>query len=218
MCSFIRGVILKDFSCYFIELLSKNYIISSLFKDCISELLPILTKIINLSLSSGSFPDHLKEACVRPLLKKPSLDPENLANYRPISNLRFTSKLIERAAMSQLQTYLCENDLHAKMQSAYRPYHSTETALLRVQNDILLALDQRKEAVLVLLDFTAAFDTIDHTHLCHRLSSRFGIRDTALKWFSSYLNNRKQYVLIDTVKSDCHHLGAVFHKALWQGP
>ena len=178
----------------------------SLFKDCISELLPILTNIINLSLSSGSFPDHLKEACVRPLLKKPSLDPENLANYRPISNLRFTSKLIERAAMSQLQTYLCENDLHAKMQSAYRPYHSTETALLRVQNDILLALDQRKEAVLVLLDFTAAFDTIDHTHLCHRLSSRFGIRDTALKWFSSYLNNRKQYVLIDTVKSDCHHL------------
>ena len=108
--------------------------------------------------------------------------------------------------MSQLQTYLCENDLHAKMQSAYRPYHSTETALLRVQNDILLALDQRKEAVLVLLDFTAAFDTIDHTHLCHRLSSRFGIRDTSLKWFSSYLNNRKQSVLIDTVKSDCHHL------------
>ena len=161
---------------------------SSLFKDCISKLWPILTNIINLSLSSGSFPDHLKEACVRPL---PSLDPENLSNYRPISNLRFTSKLIERAATSQLQTYLCENDLHAKMQSAYRPYHSTEIALLRVQNDILLALDQRKEAVLVRLDFTAAFDTIDHTQLCHRLSSRFGIRDTALKWFSSYLNNRK---------------------------
>ena len=58
----------------------------------------------------------------------------------------------------------------------------------------------------MLLDFTAAFDTIDHTHLCHRLSSRFGIRDTALKWFSSYLNNRKQSVLIDTVNSDCHHL------------
>ena len=104
---------------------------SSLFKDCISELLPILTNIINLSLSSGSFPDHLKEACVRPLLNKPGLDPEKLANYRPISNLRFTSMLIERAAMSQLQTYLCENDLHAKTQSAYRPYHSTETALLR---------------------------------------------------------------------------------------
>ena len=92
------------------------------------------------------------------------------------------------------------------MQSAYRPYHSTETALLRVQNDILLALDQRKEVVLVLLDFTAAFDTVDHTHLCHRLSSRFSIRDTALKWFSSYLNNRKQSVLIDTVRSYCHHL------------
>ena len=175
---------------------------SSLFKDCIHELLPILTKIINLSLSTGHFPDHLKEACVLPLLKKPSLHPESLANYRPISNLRFISKLIERAAMSQLQTHLCENNLHSKMQSAYRPYHSTETALLRVQNDILLALDQRKEAVLVLLDFTAAFDTIDHNHLCRRLSSRYGIRGTVLKWFSSYLNNRKQSVLINNVNSD----------------
>lgn len=179
---------------------------SSLFKDNLPELLPILTKIVNLSLSTGSFPDHLKEACVLPLLKKPSLDPDDMTNYRPISNLRFTSKLIERAAMSQLQTYLCENSLHAEMQSAYRPHHSTETALLRVQNDILLALDQRKEAVLVLLDFSAAFDIIDHIHLRHRLSSRYGIKGTVLKWFSSYLNNRKQSVLIDNVKSDYHHV------------
>jgi len=104
------------------------------------------------------------------------------------------------------------------MQSAYRPYHSTETALLRVQNDILLALDRRQEAVLVLLDFSAAFDIIDHTHLRNRLSSRFGIKGTALKWFSSYLSNRKQSVLIDNVKSDCHHVSCGVPQGSVAGP
>ena len=179
---------------------------SSVLKECIFELLPIITKIINTSLSSGKFPDHLKEACVLPLLKKLNLDPECLTNYRPISNLRYISKLIERAAVTQLQAYLCENNLHAKMQSAYRPFHSTETALLRVQNDILLALDNKKEAILAMLDFSAAFGTIDHNHLIHRCSSRYEITDTALNWISSYLHNRNQCVLINNVKSDYHHL------------
>ena len=129
-----------------------------------------------------------------------------MTNYRPISNFRYISKLIERAAVTQLQAYLCENNLHAKMQSAYRPFHSTETALLRVQNDILLALDNNKEAILAMLDFSAAFDTIDHNHLIHRFSSRYGITDTALNWISSYLHNRNQCVLINNVKSDYHHL------------
>ena len=92
------------------------------------------------------------------------------------------------------------------MQSAYRPFHITETALLRVQNDILLALDNKKEAILVMLDFSAAFGTIDHNHLIHRFSSRYGITDTALNWISSDLHNRNQCVLINNVKSDYHHL------------
>ena len=179
---------------------------SSVFTNCIPELLPVLTKIINLSLSTGHFPQLFKEACVLPLLKKPNLDPETLANYRPISNLRFVSKLIERSVSTQLQEYLCENNRHSTSQSAYGPFHSTETALLRVQNDILLALDQRKEAVLVLLDFSAAFDTIDHDHLCHRLTSRYGIGGIVRQWFSSYLLNRTQSVLISNVNSDSHNL------------
>ena len=76
--------------------------------------------------------------------------------------------MIERVAVNQLQTYLTYNHLHAPMQSAYRPFHSTETALLKVQNDILTGLDKGKEALLVLLDFSAAFDTIDHTQLINR--------------------------------------------------
>ncbi len=179
---------------------------SSVFKVCVPELLPVLTKMVNLSLSSGHFPVHLKEACVLPLLKKPNLDPESLSSYRPISNLRYISKIIERIAVDQLQAHLCDNNLHAKMQSAYRPFHSTETALLSVQNDILLALDNHQEAVLVLLDFSSAFDTLDHSHLCKRLSSRYGLCHTALKWIVSYLENQNQSVLIDSVKSDCHCL------------
>ena len=131
------------------------------------------------------------------LLKKPLLDPEELKNYRPISNLSFLSKTLERVVSLQLNEYLLTNNLHAKMQSAYRPHYSTETALLRVFNDINLALDQHNEVILVLLDLSSAFDTIDHTILSHRLESRFGLNGTVLKWFKSYLVNRTQSIVID---------------------
>ena len=127
---------------------------SSVFTGCIDELVPTLTKIINQSLSSGYFPAHFKEASVRPLLKKPHLDAEVFSNYRPISRLSFVSKLIERAVVSQIQNYLNENNLYSSAQSAYRAFHSTETALVRVQKDILCALDKKQETILVLLDFS----------------------------------------------------------------
>ena len=88
------------------------------------------------------------------------------------------------------------------MQSAYRTGHSVETALVRVQNDLLRALDDHQEAVLILLDLTAAFDTIDHGIMLNRLSSRYGITGTALAWFESYLNGRTQSVIINNVSSD----------------
>ena len=141
---------------------------ASTFKLCLDALLPVITSTVNSSLSSGVFPDTLKHAHIIPLLKKPGLDPNILSNFRPISNLPFLGKVIERVAVNQLQTYLTYNHLHAPMQSAYRPFHSTETALLKVQNDILTGLDKGKEALLVLLDFSAAFDTIDHTQLINR--------------------------------------------------
>jgi hypothetical protein len=173
-----------------------------LFKMCLSDIVPSITRIVNLSLTSGMFPDTLKHARVVPLLKKQGLDANNQSNYRPISNLAFTGKIIERMAVNQLQDYLTENNLHAPMQSAYRTHHSVETALLRVHNDILSALDVHKEALLVLLDFSAAFDTLDHDQLLHRITARYGIKDNVLQWCSSYLTGRTQSVSIGTASSD----------------
>ena len=174
----------------------------SLFMFLVDDLLPVITKIVNKSLSSGYFPDAYKVARVKPLIKKPSLDREDMTNFRPISNLRFDSKLVERVAVRQLQTYLKDNGLQGNKQSAYREGCSTETALLRVCNDLLQTIDKGDEAVLVLLDFSAAFDTIDHHVLIARLEERYGIGDRALDWFASYLDNRKQAVAIDSMVSD----------------
>ena len=87
------------------------------------------------------------------------------------------------------------------MQSAYRQFSSTETALLRVQNDLLMAIDQRRHALLVLLDYSSAFDTVDHSILLQRLSSRFGITDKALEWIATYLKCRTQSVTVGGVSS-----------------
>ena len=109
-------------------------IITSLVKQCSDELLPIITKIINSSLSAGHFPSSFKTAEVIPLLKKSALDPESLQSYCSVSNLKFISKATEKAAIEQLQHYLTDNDLFPHLQSAYRKHHSCETALLRVLN------------------------------------------------------------------------------------
>ena len=117
---------------------------------------------------------------VTPLIKKPNVDAEDLYNLRPISNLKFISKVVESAAASQIQDDMAVNDLYGNMQSTYRKSHSTESALLRVHNDILRALDQRTDMVLVLLDLSAAFDTVDHRILLTRRSERYGIGEMHL--------------------------------------
>jgi hypothetical protein len=151
---------------------------------------------VNLSLSTGVFPDEMKLALVTPLWKKPSMDPEILGNFRPISNLSFLSKLLERVVARQLIAYLERRSLLVPLQSTYRANHSTETALLKVLNDLLIALDEGKAVVLALLDQSAAFDTIDHAILLDRLTARFGITGCVLAWFKSYLFNRRQSVSV----------------------
>jgi hypothetical protein len=106
-----------------------------LLKDCLDSLLPIITRIVNQSLTESEMPSNLKQSIVVPLLKKPKLDPEVLKNYRPVSNLTFVSKLIEKVVANRLIDHMKKNDLQEPLQSAYRQFHSTETALLRVQND-----------------------------------------------------------------------------------
>ena len=144
----------------------------------------------------------MKRAFVTPLIKKLFLDCEIFKNYRPVSNFFFVSKLIKRIVCVQLVDHLKENYLYEIFQSAYRQLHSTETALLRVQNDILQAVDSEGGAILVLLDPSAAFDTIDHQKLLDLLDYSFGIRGGALRWFKSYLQDRTQTVQIGSSTSE----------------
>lgn len=160
---------------------------------CTDLLLPAIKSMINSSLSIGYFPADWKQALVSPLLKKEGLD-KDFKNLRPVSNLQFVSKLTERAVFDQLQKHLMRFDLYPVLQSAYRKGFSTETALLKVQNDLLMNMNRQQVTLLVLLDLSAAFDTVDHEILLSRLKVSFGIRGTALDWFSSYLSNRHQRI------------------------
>ncbi|XP_072041380.1 uncharacterized protein [Amphiura filiformis] len=133
----------------------------------------------------------LKQAIVTPILKKPNLDWNNLQNYRPVSNIAFIGKLIEKAAIIQINDHMRANELDELCQSAYKEKHSTETALLKVTNDIARAIDDNKAVSLIMLDLSAAFDTIDHDILFSRLELGFGIKGTVLQWFKSYISGRQ---------------------------
>ena len=158
------------------------------------EIAPFLAALFNRSLSTGCFPENYKSAFITPLIKKPGLDPADARSYRPISNLSVVSKLLEQFVARQLHCYLQSSNLLPSSQSAYRPFHSTETAVLRVLSDLLMAVDQGEVAALVLLDLSAAFDTVDHNILLRRLRSTYGFNGAVLKWFQSYLHGRSHYV------------------------
>lgn len=164
-----------------------------LVKASLSSLSPLITDIIHSSLITGVFPLDLKTAVITPILKKSGLDPNDLNNFRPISNLPFISKILEKTVAAQLHAHLAYNDLYEQFQSGFRPLHSTETALLKITNDLLIAADSGLLSILLLLDLTAAFDTISHDILLDRLSS-LGIANIPLHWFRSYLSGRTQFV------------------------
>ncbi|XP_005749552.1 RNA-directed DNA polymerase from mobile element jockey-like, partial [Pundamilia nyererei] len=180
---------------------STDAIPSRLLKQVLDSVGPVLLVLINACLSSGCFPTLFKHAVVQPLLKKPNLDPSILSNYRPISNLPFLSKVLERVVIRQLQSFLDHNSLYEKFQTGFRARHSTETTLLRVFNDLLLTVDSGCAAVLVTLDLTAAFDTVDHNILLSRLEHCVGLKGTVLKFFQSYLDNRSFSVHLGELSS-----------------
>ena len=119
-----------------------------LLKQCIPELLPIITVILNTSLKTGSVPTLFKYVIIRPHLKKSSLDTEELKKYRPVSNLHLMSKVLEKLVARRLEDHMCTNNLYDPLQSAYRSQHSTETAILKIHNDIIEGLDVGKCTVL----------------------------------------------------------------------
>ena len=162
----------------------------------------MITGLINSSLSSGIVPTMFKHALVKPLIKKPSLSSKIMNNYWPVSILPFLSKILEKVVLKQLTEYMTRNNLHGKMQSAYKPGHSTETALLRIQNDLLLDLGKKHGIILILLDLSAAFDTIDHDILLTRLRSLLGVEAAALAWFESYLKLRSSAVCVGSMASE----------------
>jgi hypothetical protein len=166
-----------------------------LLKECKTDLASFLTNLFNKSLAAGEIPSSLKVALITPLLKKPDLNCNDPTNYRPVSNLPFISKLLEKVIASRLTNYLNANNMFPSHQSAYRKSHSTETALLRLLSDLTAAVESGKLALLALLDMSAAFDTVDHNILQQRLDRTYGIRHAALKWITSYLTGRTQSVV-----------------------
>ena len=174
---------------------------TELLKKVLLAIIHLLTKLVNESLQTGEFPDNLKKALVIPLLKKSSLEPIP-RNYRPISNLPFVGKLMERCVIDQLMEHIHANNLMETLQLAYRSHHSTETALLKVKTDICKVMDNHEVMCLVLLDLSAAFDTVDHKILLERLENYFRITGITLRWIESYLTNWLQRVVIGDMNTN----------------
>lgn len=190
----------------------RRYIFSSPTKSCLLDpvptfllknnldiVLPTLTAIVNKSLTQGYIPPVLKQALITPIPKKPKIT--EFKNFRPISNLPFLSKVLERIVIDHLSSYCAENGLNEPFQSAYRKHHSCETALLQVFNIILSNTDNQNVTLLTLLDLSAAFDTVPHKQFLSKLEAEYGIKDTAHSWFESYFKDRYQTVQINSSSS-----------------
>ena len=183
----IRKLILssKSKSCSF------DVIPTFLIKECMDELAPIITApiitVINSSLQASYVLPTLKSAIVTPILMKPSADCDELSNFRPVSNLPYISKLLEKVVVSRLREHKITNGLYEPLQSAYRPGHSTEMALIKSR--------------MMFCDLSAAFDTVAHPILLSRMKTKFGVADSAHKWLTLYLEGWTQSVVVEGLKS-----------------
>ena len=148
----------------------------------------IILNLMNLSLATSKLPTFFKSSIVTPVLNP------IISNYRPISNLSFLSKILEKL---QLSNFLFSNNLLPPTQSGFQPSHSAETCLLKISYDVFLAYDSGKLSLLLSLDSTSAFDNVDHSLLLQHLNSSFGISGFSLLWLTSYLSNRFSTVSIN---------------------
>ena len=141
--------------------------------------------------------EGVKDSVIIPLLKKSGIDPDLLKNYRPVTNEVYISKLTEKVIAKRLFQHMSHNNLHSKYQHGYKAFHGTETLLLKLVDDVLIGFDSNHATILLLIDLSAAFDTVDINLLLDILENDIGIKGTALQWFSSFLTGRTQRVQID---------------------
>ena len=172
---------------------------TKMIKIIVPAIIKPLTLIINQSLVTGIFPDSLKIAKVVPLYKKE--DKLIMDNYRPVSLLSSISKIFEKIVHKQLSKYFKDNKLFYKSQYGFRDEHSTELASIELIDRVMQSFDNKYTPIAIYMDLSKAFDTLDHKILTHKLEY-YGIKNTELDWFKSYLNERKQFVEINNVKSE----------------
>ena len=180
---------------------SQDPLPGSLCKDIIEELLPYYCNLVNTSLRTGSV-EGIKDSIIIPLLKKSGIDSENLKNYRPVTNEVYISKLIEKVVEKRLFQHMNVHNLHSMYQHGYKVFHGTETLLLKIVDDLLIGFDSNHATILLLIDLSAAFDTVDILLLLDILENDIGITDTALLWFKSFLSGRTQCVKIQDTLSN----------------
>lgn len=174
---------------------------STIFKDIIEDLLPYICDLVNKSLNTGSV-EGIKDCVIIPLLKKMGVDPDTLKNYRPVTNEVFISKLTEKVVSIRMFNHMNVNNLQSKYQHAYKKFHGTETLLLKLVDDVLIGYESNSATIVLLIDLSAAFDTVDIDKLLNILENDIGIRGTALLWFQSFLRGRTQCVKIENSLSD----------------
>ena len=159
----------------------------------------VMTHLVNLSFEKVKFPDVFKLAKISPLFKKG--DKFDAKNYRPVAVLPAMSKVKEKIVITRLKTHLEKNRLLADTQNAYREKRSVTTAMLQLHDEILKKQDENVDSACVFLDCSAAFDTISHRVLLGKLRL-YGVDEQSLRWVTSYLAGRAQFVSIGGKRSD----------------
>ena len=173
-------------------------------KDFNDNILNAIHEIVNLCIVKRNLPKSEKLAIIKPIVKG-GLDSQVFSSYRPVSNLPFLSKIIECVILDQLQEHLSQTQVLPDEQSAYRHLYSTETALCSVVSDLILLMDEGKCGILILLDLSAAFDTVVHSLLLEDLES-VGIEGEALELLKDYIEGRTYCVQIGSALSRTHNL------------
>ena len=164
-------------------------ILTKLLKEILPSVIEPITNIVNTSLHQGIFSKHWKLAVIRPLLKKKGLE-LTTSNYRPVSNLTFLSKVVEKAALNQFVPHFDNTNLIPDYQSAYRANQSCETAMLKLVSYLLWAMENKYVTAMITINLSVAFNTVDHDIILNTLHYKFGISENAIKWVNSYLRPR----------------------------